>query len=92
VDALFNGGRPPEQNYRSCDGLFSLHRKTDPVLFNKACDIAIESGCCSYKYLIKVIEHLKKLPPQPEQENQKPLPDHKNIRGRDYYKQTKIKF
>jgi transposase len=92
VDALFNGGRPPEQNYRSCDGLFSLHRKTDPALFNKACDIAIECGCCSYKYLIKVIEHLKKQPPQPEQENQKPLPDHQNIRGRDYYKQTSIKF
>src|SRR3972149_4231258 len=92
IDALFNGGRPPEQNYRSCDGLFSLYRKTDPVLFNKDCDIAMECGCYSYKYLIRVVDNLKKMPLQPEEENQKPLPDHKNIRGRDYYKQTTINF
>lgn len=92
VDALFNGGRPPEQNYRSCDGLFSLYRKTSPVLFDKACEIALECGCYSYKYLIKVVESLKKMPLQPHEENQNPLPDHKNIRGRDYYKQTNLKF
>lgn len=92
VDALFNGGRLPEQNYRSCDGLFSLYRKTDPYIFNKACDIAIECGCYSYKYLMRVIENLKKLPKQPEEENQKSLPEHDNIRGRDYYKQITINF
>ena len=92
IDSLFNGGRPPEQNYRSCDGLFNLYRKTEPDLFNKACDIAIECGCYSYKYLMRVIENLKKQPKQPGEENQKPLPDHNNIRGRDYYKQTSINF
>ena len=92
IDALFNGGRPPEQNYRSCDGLFSLYRKTNPEIFNKACEIAIECNCYSYKYLLKVIDNLKKLPKQPEEENQKPLPKHDNIRGKEYYKQTTINF
>jgi transposase len=92
VDGLFNGGRPPEQNYRSCDGLFSLCRKTNPGIFNKACDIAMECGCYSYKYLLQVIENLKKQPKQPGEENLKPLPEHSNIRGRDYYKQTTINF
>ncbi len=92
VDGLFNGGRPPEQNYRSCDGLFSLYRKTDPQLFNKACDIAIQCGCYSYKYLLNVIENLKKLPTQAEEKSPKPLPEHENIRGRDYYKQTTLKL
>jgi transposase len=92
VDSLFNGGRPPEQNYRSCDGLFSLYRKTDPEVFEKACKIAIECSCYSYKYLLKVIENLKKMPIQPEPENPKPLPDHNNIRGREYYKQTSLNF
>jgi len=92
IDSLFNGGRPPEQNYRSCDGLFRLHRKTSPEIFNKACDIAIECQCYSYKYLLSVIENLKKQPKQTEEETQKPLPEHNNIRGRDYYKQTSINF
>jgi hypothetical protein len=92
IDSLFNGGRPPEQNYRSCDGLFRLYRKTGPEIFNKACDIAIECQCYSYKYLLSVIENLKKQPKQTEEENQKPLPEHNNIRGRDYYKQTSTNF
>lgn len=92
VDALFKGGRPPEQNYRSCDGLFSLYRKTAPEIFNRACDIAIECGCYSYKYLLGVIENLKKMPEQPTEENPKSLPDHDNIRGKDFYNQTTINF
>jgi transposase len=92
IDSLFNGGRPPEQNYRSCDGLFRLYRMTGPEIFNKACDIAIECQCYSYKYLLSVIENLKKQPKQTEEENQKPLPEHNNIRGRDYYKQTSTNF
>jgi len=92
VDGLFNGGRPPEQNYRSCDGLFSLYRKTESQLFNKACDIATECGCFSYKYLLKVIENLKKQPIQAEETTLKPLPKHGNIRGRDYYIQTTLKL
>ena len=35
IKLLFAGGRPPEQNYKSCDGLLSLHKKTDPVIFKK---------------------------------------------------------
>jgi transposase len=92
INTLFNGGRPPEQNYRSCDGLFSLYRKTDPETFNKACNIAIECGCCSYKYILKVIENLKKQPTKEQKVKQKPLPDHQNIRGRDYYTQTNLNF
>lgn len=95
IDILFNGGRHPEQNYKSCDGLFSLYRKTDPQIFEKACDIAIESNCCSYKYMLRVINNLQKQPSlltEEKKQKQKPLPDHPNIRGAEYYKQTKINF
>jgi transposase len=92
VEMLFNGGRPPEQNYKSCDGLLNLYRKTDPKTFEKACTIAIECKCCSYKYMLGVIENLKKQPDNIQETKQKPLPDHQNIRGAEYYKQTSINF
>ena len=92
VDRLFNGGRPPEQNYKSCDGLFSLHKKTDPVIFDRACEIAIECGYSSYKYLLNTIENLKKRPPAVVEEDPRPLPAHDNLRGKEYYSQTVINF
>jgi len=90
IKLLFEGGRHPEQNYRSCDGLFSLYRQTDPEIFNRACQIAIECGSYSYKFIQRIIENLNK---QPDQETSiNPLPDHKNIRGREYYEQLNLKF
>ncbi len=90
IKLLFEGGRHPEQNYKTCDGLFSLYRKTDPEIFNRACQIAIECGSYSYKFIQRIIENLNK---QPDQETSiNPLPDHKNIRGREYYEQLNLKF
>ncbi len=90
INKLFEGGRPPEQNYRTCDGLFSLHRKTDPQIFNKACQEALSCETYSYKFILRVIENFRKNPPGENKE--KPLPDHENIRGKDYYNQLTIKF
>ena len=90
INKLFEGGRPPEQNYRTCDGLFSLHRKTDPGIFNKACLEALSCESYSYKFILRVIENFKLNPP--EENKTKPLPDHGNIRGKDYYDQLTFKF
>lgn len=92
VDRLFSGGRTPEQNYKSCDGLFSLHKKTDPVIFDRACEIALECGYSSYRYLLSTIENIKKTPLVAAKEEPRPLPSHGNLRGRDYYSQSVINF
>lgn len=89
VRLLFEGGRPPEQNYRTCDGIFSLYRKTNPDIFNMAISEAISCGCYSYKFILKVIDNLKTCS-LPIQEESPPLPTHDNIRGREYYKQLNI--
>jgi hypothetical protein len=90
IRLLFEGGRHPEQNYNTCDGLFSLHRKTDPEIFEKACQNAIECSSYSYKFIQRIIENLNS---QPDQETApSPLPDHENIRGRDYYEQLSLNF
>ena len=90
IKLLFEGGRHPEQNYKSCDGLFSLYRKTDPEIFNRACHEAIECKSYSYKFIQRIIENLNKQPDQVTPVT--PLPDHENIRGRDYYEQLNLNF
>jgi len=90
IKLLFEGGRHPEQNYKSCDGLFSLYRKTDPEIFNRACHEAIECKSYSYKFIQRIIENLNKQPDQVSQATQSP--DHENIRGREYYEQLNLKF
>ncbi|MDR0207516.1 MAG: IS21 family transposase [Bacteroidales bacterium] len=81
---LFNSPKPPEVLYKSCDGLLSLCRKTDPLRFEKACRIALNEGEFSYRFIKSLIEGKSLLT---EMEEYKPLPLPKNnIRGKQYYK------
>lgn len=91
ITCLFEGGRPPEQNYKTCDGLFRLHAKTDPSIFTQACKEAISCNCYSYRFILKVIENLTRNG-QPEPLDEKPSPKNENIRGKKYYEQLSIKF
>lgn len=86
VKMLFKGGRPPEQNYRTCDGVFSLSKKTSPDVFERAIAIANECNSYSYKFLLKVISNLNAEVPDNNSELQ--IPKHENIRGREYYQQS----
>lgn len=83
VDLIFSQNRYPEQLYRSCDGLFSLHRNTPVDTFDKACQIAIDNKTYSYGFMQNLIKN--KMTGQNNQEQSAPLPNHTNIRGREYY-------
>jgi transposase len=87
---LFSQDRHPEQLYRSCDGLLSLSRKTNPEVFEKACQMAIEHQNYSYGFVLNIIKN--KMTDQQDTAHNQALPDHKNIRGKDYYTQSQIKF
>lgn len=90
VELLFQGGRFPEQNYKTCDGLFNLYKKTHPEIFSRACKEALECKSYSYRFLMRIIENMNKYP---EQETPPAaLPKHQNIRGKEYYQQLNIKF
>lgn len=80
---IFNQGRHPEQLYRTCDGLLSLHRKTEAELFNKACKMAIDYQHYSYPFIKNILENrmVEQEPSHPD----KPLPRHDNIRGKEHY-------
>ncbi len=90
VQLVFEQQRYPEQLYNTCDGLFSLQRKTDPDTFKKACLLAIEYKNLSYKFILNILNN--KMTGQQETKQEQPLPSHKNIRGKDYYAQLKLKF
>lgn len=90
VTLLFQTTRPVEQLYNNCNGIFQLHRATDPELFDRACQAAIDTERISYGFLKKIITSKAiYMAPTPL----KPLPEHDNLRGAEYYaQQLEISF
>jgi len=85
IKAIFlSSNRPPEMWYRTCDGLLSLARKSDPVRFEKACMIALKAEKYSYKFVQSLVEGKSFL--MEETEEYKSLPHTGNVRGKPYYK------
>jgi transposase len=83
---IFAQATTPETVYRRCDGLLSLQRQTDPVLFERACQTAIDNNVLSYKFIERIIKKRTCLINEFDfKENEKPLPKHENIRGEKYY-------
>lgn len=80
---LFDQNRPPEQLYRTCDGVLSLYSKTDNEQFKRACKLAIAHEIYSYGFILKLIKN--KMVDLPTEAQKKSLPDHDNIRGENYY-------
>lgn len=73
---------PPEMHYKSCDGLLSMQRSTDPILFRTACQTAIELQRYNYKFVRQLID--SKCIGVGLSESQCP-PDHANIRGKKQF-------
>ena len=90
VQLVFEQERHPEHLYKTCDGLLSLQRKTDPDIFKKACLMAIEHKNVSYKFILNILKN--KMTGQQETKPEQPLPNHINIRGKEYYSQSTLKF
>ncbi len=86
VQQLFGQDKYPEQLYRTCDGLFSLQRKTDPSVFDKACALAIAYNNCTYGFINNILKNKMTGQPETGAETQGPLPRHENIRGEGCFK------
>jgi len=73
----------PEQAYKSCMGVLTLHNKVGADRFVKACEICLDLGRYNYGAVADILDHgldrIEQAPPPP------PLPDHDNIRGKNYY-------
>lgn len=83
MQRIFEQPQIPETLFKRCDGLLNLQRKIDPLLFERACQIALDNNMLTYKFIQRLIEN--KTCFIEETPNQKPLPKHQNIRGRQYF-------
>jgi len=90
IGLIFAQNRHPEQLYKTCEGLMSLQRKTDQKDFQKACLMAIEHQNYSYRFILNILTN--KMTTEAQTMQTKPLPNHENLRGREYYQQTTISF
>jgi hypothetical protein len=89
-EGIFAGKRPPEHHYRSCDGLLRLQKNTSSDVFERALAIALENGMYSYSSMKNLIQNDAQN--REKQARAKPLPEHENIRGKEYYRQLTLNF
>ena len=83
ITLIFNRPQPPELFYRTCDGLLSLCRKTNPDRFEKACRIALANNVFNYGFIKSLIAGNSLYE---ETETYKSLPTPHDMRGKQYYK------
>ena len=85
IKRIFDVEKTPELAFRTCDGLLSLQRKTQPDVFEEACEIAHSNDLLSYKRLSGIIRQCALAKAQRVPGQTTLLPIHENIRGKDYY-------
>jgi len=74
-----------EQAIKICLGVLSFARKVGNERLTKACQRALDFGIYKYSTIKKILE--KGLEKEKEEEIEKlKIPEHENIRGKDYYK------
>lgn len=83
IQLIFDSQEVPEILYKRCDGLLSLQRKSDPVIFDRACHIATENHITSYKFVRNLMDKRDLINEQEVAGGT--LPKHHNIRGKHYY-------
>jgi transposase len=75
----------PEQSFKSCMGVLSYEKKVGKQRLINACKRALDYQVYNYKIIQKILESgLDTLIEEPEQDQL--LPEHHNIRGKNYYK------
>ena len=85
IEYILAHRKHPEQGYRVCLGILNLTKKYDKERLNKACQKAVYYQ----NYSLKGIENiLKNKLEDYQQESFQLLPDHRNIRGNQYYQQN----
>lgn len=87
---IFKQDRYPEQLYKTCDGILHLCKNTPETTFNQACQIAIDNQMYSYKFILNLIKN--NMVNNQTAPITKALPQHTNIRGKEYYQQLTLNF
>ena len=81
---FYSSTMPPETHYKTCDGLLNLQRSSDSVVFQKACEIALNVDKCSYRFIRSLVE--SKCAGVGQSSSSFAPPQHCNIRGKSQFK------
>ena len=76
----------PEQSSRSCQGVLSFAARAGKERLNNACKRALQYGDFGYHTIRTILEKGLDFNTESELSEDKTLPSHNNIRGKNYYK------
>lgn len=86
IEQIFQTKPHPEQAYKSCEGILRLAKKVGNERLNNACRRASDYGSFYYKTVKNILERGIDLQQDLSQKtNHTTTPEHKNIRGSNYY-------
>lgn len=74
-----------EQNYKSCFGMLMLQKKYGSPRLEAACARALQGSRINYTLIKNILERGMDKQGELFTGSQQPIPDHDNIRGKDYY-------
>lgn len=84
IKGVLEAKKHPEQAYKSCLGILNLSKKYSEGRLNNACKRAIHFEYYSFKGVKNILDNNFDLLKEDE-DSDKPLPNHENIRGNKYY-------
>jgi transposase len=86
IQLVIENKQHPEQAYKSCSGILSLAKRVGRDRLINACRRAHSFGVYNYPIIVQILEKNLDTLSEEEQQAQLPfMPEHLNIRGRDYY-------
>jgi len=86
IDIILNSYKHPEQAYKVCLGILNLSKKYSGLRLDKACRRALAFQLYTLKGVKNILDNNLENTPIEEQELFNcTLPEHENIRGKDYY-------
>jgi transposase len=85
VEEILKRRAHPEQGYRSCLGLIRLAKKYEQARVEAACARALRVGTYSQRSVHAILSSGLDREPEPRAVETRPLPEHPNVRGSDYY-------
>jgi len=85
VEEILRRRPHPEQGYRSCLGLIRLSKTFDKARVEAACGRALRVGTYSQRSVHAILSSGLDREPGPRAIEERPLPEHANVRGPSYY-------
>lgn len=83
IDRILHSSKHEEQSYNACNGILHMCDGKSKTIANMAARKCIELNSCKYTYFKRILNEILNNNGRDSHES---LPDHSNIRGKDFYK------